>query len=173
MIVAFLLALAADQLAATAPASPPIVAVQDSPPPVITPRIAIPVRAEQQPAIPIEVRISAGNRLLYSDTLRVARAAGANYSENRSEASLVVCPDTSSYDRSERSSLNVNLYWQELGNGSPSVNVSVNWLRPESATGCAPIGTRGVQLSQVVRLAPGESAEIKGDAGLIVRLTRR
>jgi len=161
-------------IVAVSPAPPPpIVSVNVAPPAVVAPRIATPIRVEQQPAVPIEVRITAGDRLLFSDTLRVARGSGASYSENRNEASTLICPDVSSYERSERSSLSVNLYWQESGNGSPGVNLSVNWTRAEGAGGCSPVGSRGVQLTQLVRLAPGESATVRGDAGLVVRLTRR
>ena len=160
-------------IVAVTPAPPPILSVNAAQPAVVAPRIAMPIRVEQQPAVPIEVRITAGDRLLYTDTLRVARGSGASYSENRNEASTLICPDVSSYERSERSSLTVNLYWQDTGNGSPGVNVSVNWMRPEVAAGCLPIGSRGVQLTQLVRLAPGESATVRGDAGLVVRLARR
>ena len=172
MMFAYLLSMVAQQATVT-PTPPPIVSTSVFPPPIIVSRIAQPIRAEMLPAVPVEVRITAGDRLLYFDTLRVARGAGASYSENRSEASALLCPDAQSYDRSERTSLSVNLYWRDSGSEAPGVNVTVNWQRPQSGTDCAPVGSRGIQVSQSVRLAPGESAVIKGDAGLTVRLTRR
>jgi len=152
-------------------------AVQD-PQPTVTSRIATPpmiiaTAGPLDPAIPIEVHITAGDRLLFSDTLLVARGAGASYSQSRSEASPAPCPENLSYNRSQQTSLNIQLYWQDSGSGGPGTNVSVQWQRPQGGSDCAPIGTRGVQISQMVRLTPGESATIKGDAGLTVRLTRR
>lgn len=162
-------------LALAAQSAQPVVIAPSAPLPIISTRIVPPpiIRSEPMPAIPIEVQVTAGDKLLYSDTLRVARNAGASYSESRSEASSAVCSDAMSYDRSERTSLNIQLNWRDFGNEAPAANITVNWQRPLNGAECASIGSRGVQLNQSVRLAPGESATIKGDAGLTVRLTRR
>ena len=142
--------------------------------PVATARIATPAPAVQpDPAIPIEVHVSVGDKLLYSDTLSVARNAGASYSQSRSEASAAPCPENLSYNRSQQTSLNIQLYWNDLGAGGSAANVSVQWQRPLAGTDCTSNGTRGVQINQTVRLTPGESATIRGDAGLTVRVTRR
>lgn len=142
--------------------------------PVATARIGTPIApAQPDPAIPIEVHVSVGDRLLYSDTLSVARNAGASYSQSRSEASAAPCPENLSHNRSQQTSLNVQLYWNDLGAGGSATNVSVQWQRPLEGADCASNGTRGVQINQMVRLAPGESATIKGDAGLTVKVTRR
>lgn len=174
MIVALLFFAGSAQPVPAPPAPPPIISVPVAPSPLAVARVAPPIiRSEPAPAVPIDVRITAGDNLLFSDTLRVARNAGASYSQSRSEASPVLCPGFSGYDRGERSSLNIQLYWRESGGDGPGVSASVNWQRPQGGTDCAEIGSRGVQVSQSVRLAPGESAVIRGDAGLVVRLTRR
>ena len=125
--------------------------------------------------IPVELRVTAGNRLLFNDTLRVARNTGASFSQSRSEASASVstCDTSRGYDMSDRHSLNINLYLQENMPGDQRVNVSVSWQRPVPGAECAPDATRTVQVTQTVRLDPGRSQVIEGDAGLRVVLSRR
>ncbi len=131
---------------------------------------------EESPAVqvsPIAVLVTAGNRVLFSGTLRVASGSGASYSENRSEAPLMTCPTLRPYEATERSSLSIQMYLRDnsaVGNG---VNVSVNWQRPAPGGACGNDGTRSVQLSQTVQLQPGQNARIEGDAGLVVTLSRR
>ena len=141
-----------------------------------TPRIvAVPAPMLQQPmrvTVPVTVRVSAGNRLLFNGTLRVAEGSGAGYSENRNEASLTPCPGRP-YEATERSSLSVQLYLRENQATGQAVNVSVNWQRPAPGGTCGNDGTRSVQLGQTVQLQPGQSTTIAGDAGLLVTLTRR
>ena len=121
---------------------------------------------------PISVRVAAGGKILFNDTLRVAAGSAASFSENRSEASLTTCPGRP-YESTERSSLSVQLYLRDNQATGPAVNVSVNWQRPAPGSTCANDGTRSVQLGQTVQLQPGQSATIAGDAGLLVTLTRR
>jgi hypothetical protein len=52
------------------------------------------------------------------------------------------------------------------------VNVTVSWQRPSKTPSCGGNGTRQVQLTQSVPLAPGQSVAIEGDAGLQVMLSR-
>jgi hypothetical protein len=52
------------------------------------------------------------------------------------------------------------------------INVSVSWQRPSKTVGCAGEGTRQVQLTQTVPLAPGQSVTLQGDAGLTVTVSR-
>lgn len=129
--------------------------------------------AQPGQVIPIEVHVTAGNKQLFSDTLLVGRSAGASYSQSRSEALKTPCPENSAYNQSQQTSLNIQLYWNDLGNAGQATNVSVQWQRPQAAADCTSGGTRGVQVSQMVRLSPGESVTIHGDADLTVRVTRR
>jgi hypothetical protein len=131
---------------------------------------------QERPALqvsPIAVRVTAGNRILFNDTLRVAEGSGASYSENRSEAAAVTCPAPRPYETSDRSSLSVQLYLRDNRTTGEAVNISVNWQRPAPGSACGDDGTRSVQLGQTVQLQPGQSATIQGDAGLVVTLTRR
>ena len=145
----------------------------------VAPRIvavgAVPPFQERPPLLvtPIAVRVTAGNRILFNDTLRVSENSSASYSENRSEAATVACPPPRSHDSSDRSSLSIQLYLRDNRNTGEAVNISVNWQRPAPGSACGNDGTRTVQLGQTVQLQPGQSATIQGDAGLVVTLTRR
>jgi hypothetical protein len=110
--------------------------------------------------------------VLWQGTLRVGQNQGGSYSQSFPQASAEICPPNSSYDRSERSSLNFNVYVQNYGQGRPSYRVDASWGRPIKVANCGESGTRTVQINQGVFLDPGETATIEGDAGLRVELTR-
>jgi hypothetical protein len=180
-----LLAAAAVQTAGIAtnskPAETVILSLEDSASTGIdvAPRIVavggVPSLQERPPLLvtPITVRVTAGNRILFNDTLRVSENSSASYSENRSEAAMVVCPPPRSYESSDRSSLSIQLYLRDNRTTGEAVNISVNWQRPAPGSACGNDGTRTVQLGQTVPLQPGQSTTIEGDAGLVVTLTRR
>ena len=131
------------------------------------------------PAVPenqvheLAVRISSPAGLLWQGNLRVAQNQGANYSQNFTQASPRVCPSPSQYDRSERSSINFNIYVQNNGEYGPTYRVDASWQRPTEDPGCGERGTRTVQVSKTLGLGPGDSGSIEGDAGLRVEVTRR
>lgn len=165
--------------AAVAQAAPPIIV-----PPVAPPRAPIVrtgarigpdtvvLNANPDAIIPVRVRIMAGGNQLLNDTFRVSRNGSASYQESRSEAPQPCGEEQRSYGSQERYSLNMNLYLRYEGMGGPMVNVSVSWGRPSANTICAGEGSRQVQLSQTVPLAPGQSVTLQGDAGLSVTLSR-
>ena len=121
----------------------------------------------------LAVRISSPAGVLWQGNLRVAQNQGASYSQNFSQASATVCPPNSSYDRSERSSINFNIYVQNTGEYGPIYRMDASWQRPSEDAGCAERGTRTVSVTKALRLAPGESGMVDGDAGLRVEVTRR
>lgn len=157
--------------------SPPPVTVVSAPPlPVIaiTPPAPPMVRTPQLssgPPIPVRVRVAAGSQVLFNDALRVSRISGARYEQSRSEAPETVCSTERYYNSSQRSSVNLSLYLRDDTTLGSVVNVSVSWVRPSRAAACAE-GTRQVQLTQTVPLAPGQSVTLQGDAGLTVSLSR-
>jgi hypothetical protein len=148
-----------------------IVAVEPPMPPVTRAATVMPQQARV--VVPIHVRVTAGNQILFDDTLRVARSVGASFSQSRSEAPETVCPTPRYYGGDNRNSLNVSLYLREDVDGTSGVNVSVNWQRPSDMVQCGADGSRSVSLSQSLPLAPGQSATVRGDAGLAVTLIRR
>jgi hypothetical protein len=148
-----------------------VVAVEPPMPPIIRAATAMPQQARV--VVPVHVRVTAGNQVLFDDTLRVARSIGASFSQSRSEAPETVCPAPRYYGVDNRNSLNVSLYLREDVDGTPGINVSLNWQRPTDMALCGADGSRSVSLSQSVPLGPGQSATVRGDAGLAVTLTRR
>ena len=121
----------------------------------------------------LSVRISSPAGVLWQGNLRVAQNQGASYSQSFSQASPTSCPPNSSYDRSERSSINFNVYVQNSGESGPIYRVDASWQRPIDDAGCGERGTRTVQVNKALALDPGESGLVEGDAGLRVEVTRR
>ena len=164
-------------IAAVASAQPLMIA-QSSPPPMISVSPAVMPPMVRTSAlthvvvVPVRVRVAAGTQVLFNDTLRVSRNAGASYQESRSEAPETVCAGERYYSSSERYSLNLNIYQRDDNTAGPMINVSVSWQRPSRTVGCAGEGTRQVQLTQTVPLALGQSVTLQGDAGLTVTVSR-
>ena len=152
----------------------PLLVLQDSSVAVtmVADRIATPP-AVSAPTQTVSVRVSSPQGLLWQGTMRVAENQGASYSQNMSQASTMVCPPGSPYDRSERSSVSFNVYTQNYGQGRPNYRLDVSWARPIIDPNCGESGTRTVQINQSVMLNPGQTATIEGDAGLKVELTRQ
>jgi hypothetical protein len=121
----------------------------------------------------LAVRVSSPAGVLWQGTLRVAQNQGASYSQNLSQASPTSCPTNSPYDRSERSSINFNVYVQNSGEYGPMYRIDASWGRPTADEGCAERGTRTVQVSKMLALDPGETGVVEGDAGFRVEVTRR
>ncbi len=119
------------------------------------------------------VRVSSPAGVLWQGTLRVASNQGASYSQNLSQASPTNCPANAPYDRSERSSINFNVYVQNSGEYGPIYRIDASWGRPTAEEGCGERGTRTVQVSKTLALDPGETGVVEGDAGLRVEVTRR
>jgi len=170
MLVTAFAAIIAAQSQASSP--PPIVAVAPTPPPIVRVAGDLMIADAPVPAFPVRVRVMAGGQQLLNDTFRVGRNAGASYTESRSEAPDMVCSNQRYYGSQQRYSLNVNLYLRDDGTNGPAVNVTVRWQRPAKLMTCGGDGSREVQLSQTVPLAPGQSVTLQGDAGLAVSISR-
>jgi hypothetical protein len=134
-------------------------------------RMSAPAGAESR-IESLAVRISSPAGVLWQGTLRVGQNQGASYSQSLSQASPMVCPTTSPYDRSERSSISFNAYVQNSGEFGSIYRIDASWGRPTAEAGCGERGTRTVQVSQGLSLDPGETAVVEGDAGLRVEVTR-
>ncbi|HUP67793.1 MAG TPA: hypothetical protein VM145_06260 [Sphingomicrobium sp.] len=176
MIEPLLLAAAAQGLAVNAISPPPpmIVAAPMPAPAQLVTSARIPVVVVQpNEVVRIHMRIAAGSQTLFDDDLRVGQNSGASYSENRSEAPEMNCSADRYYSSGDRDSLNVQLSLRNDPQIGSAVSVNVTWQRPTRTMTCPSEGSRSVSLAQTVSLAPGESETIRGDAGLVVTLTRR
>ena len=123
-------------------------------------------------SVPIHIRVTAAGQELLNDTFRVTSNAGATYQLSRSEAPDAVCAGERYYSSQQRYALNMNLYLRDGSAPGTMVNVSVSWQRPSKVPSCGGEGSRQVQLTQTVPLAPGQSVTIEGDAGLMVTISR-
>lgn len=146
----------------------------DTAPQIVTgSRIARPYPQTPPVVVPVRLRVTAGNRVLFDDVLRVAANSGASHTESRHEAGDAVCFRPGHYGSGERHALNINLSWRQDATVGTAVNVSVNWQRPsEGSDPCVGEGTRTVALSQTVPLSEGGSQTIRGDGGLAVTISR-
>lgn len=160
-----------------AQSAPPIVRTDSPPPPVMVvnsappPTLYFPGDSPASPPAVVEVRISGEGGPLWQGVLRVGPSA--TYSENRSESRATPCPGVPGYDQSLRTSLNLILSHYPRTNGQDQFGVSFSWSRPADARSCREGGTRMVQLQQMVELAPGGEAVLRGDGGLALQLRRR
>ena len=171
-------------IAAATAAQSGMIAQSSSPPPIVAvPPIVVAPPAPPAPPfvrstssrvapIPVRIRVTAGSQVLFSDTLRVGGFSGASYQQSRNEAPETQCGTERYYGGSMRESLNVNLNQREETTAGPLLSVSVSWTRPSRTIGCGGEGTRQVQLTQSVPLAPGQSVTLQGDGGLTVTVSR-
>jgi hypothetical protein len=155
---------------------PPMVATAVSPPPITSvpmmPSPPLPSAFRPGPPILVDVRVTAGDRVLFADMLRVDTMSGANYSQNRSEAPARACP-ADRYGNQQSTAFSVRLHNRVGEVGRKSLSVNVNWSRPVDGGGCPSGGSRGVSINQVVEVEPGKRSLLTGDGGLRVELTPR
>lgn len=120
----------------------------------------------------LAIRLNSPQGLLWQGTLRVSQNQSASYSQNWSQASPQACPPGTPYDRSERSSISLNVYVQNNGQYGTSYRFDASWARPILPSDCSEAGTRTVSLNQGLRLEPGQTSVIEGDAGFRMEVTR-
>ena len=119
----------------------------------------------------LAVRLTSPQGVLWQGNLRVSQNQGASYSQNFSQASPNACP-ANSYDRSERSSISLNVYLQNNGSYGMLYRVDASWQRPAEDKDCGEQGTRTVQVTKGFTINPGETGVVEGDAGLRLEITR-
>lgn len=145
--------------------------VQASSAALATDRMVRPV-ADPTQVESLAVRLTSPQGVLWQGNIRVSPNQSASYSQNLSQASTEVCPAGVSYDRSERSAISFNVYVQNNGQYGISYRFDASWARPILSPDCGESGTRTVQLNQALRLEPGQTSVIEGDAGFRLEVTR-
>ena len=146
-----------------------------SPPPVITPMISPsfpPIDAQSGPPVLVDVRVTAGDRTLFADQLRVDGMMGASFSQNRSEAMARSVP-AKRYDRQQSTTFNLRLNSRIGELGTRLMSVSVTWSRPIDNADCVNTGSRSASINQTVTWQPGRPVVLTGDGGLRVELRPR
>lgn len=123
-------------------------------------------------AVPIDLDVTAGDGAIWKGSLRIAPGATASYQFTRTEADPAFCPPQNGFGRrAVTTSFSISL--SDSGEGSAPVRLSLSWQRP-IAGACGSSSVRRVTIEDSVSVpASGGTVEVKGDAGLTVKLSRR
>ena len=162
------------------------------PPPVLVPRVPVPAPIIESPAqavtardyqrmqvelgrpVTLDIAITGAGAPLWNGSLRVTQRDSADYTQNMRQA-LEACPgemDGTSRYGSMQSRLQLTVSTSSLSDAGQVFRVSAQWARPERQCG-EPASQKSVAFEQSVTLAAGETRTLTGDAGFVVRLTRR
>lgn len=154
------------------------------PPPPITPAPAAPrivttvlpssrwTQGRPLPRYVIEVDASANGKTLWRGSLRMGAPAGASFQRTLTEAPPEGCATGDTDHSGIRDSFRVQLNARSRNEDAPQQNFSVEWQRPSDQ--CANgLVAKSVELTGTLQLKPGQSITVEGDAGLVVRFTRR
>lgn len=125
------------------------------------------------PQVEVAIEVSGASESLWRGTLRVAGANGyASFSQSKSEYAGPCQSGDQTMGRSTTSneSLNFSLNrnnWQQNPDG---FSINVNWTQPLPP--CEGEGTTNVGFSRNLALAAGQTIEINGGNGLLVKISR-
>jgi hypothetical protein len=135
--------------------------------------MVVPPRATETVSRTYGVEISAGDQALWKGNLRVARDQSSSFSMNKAESGWNAdCPPAQQRG-SARSGLNLSLTSLGQARADEGVRVRVSWQRLVDQPACLPeSGTRTVGLDTAATFGAGDVIELRGDAGLRVRITR-
>lgn len=126
----------------------------------------------QSPAT-IAIEILEGSEKLWSGSLRVGGMGGSSFSESKSEFEDP-CPgqpetDDRYYASNHQLSFNIN---RQMSPEEPD-QFWVNVSRGRPVPRCEGNGTNTVGFNRLVTLAPGQTVQLGGEMGLLVKLTRQ
>ncbi|MCW1402224.1 hypothetical protein OKA06_07745 [Novosphingobium sp. MW5] len=116
---------------------------------------------------------SGGAERLWSGELRVGGYNSASFNSTVSEAPET-CPadksDLGNYAPNFSRTIRVSVSRRGYDGGNNGFFVSASWTRP--GLPCEEYGSSTVSFDRPIKLEVGSKAEMKGDGGLVVRLTR-
>lgn len=123
----------------------------------------------------IEVDIRADGQTLWAGPLRLATSSTTSFRRDQSEPVSAACETTGMLYRAGRlDALSITLNpVRYSGEGPSRLTVAVRWSRPDETACPSRVGTRVVEISDTLTLAPGQTITLTGDGGLVTRLTRR
>ena len=126
-----------------------------------------------EPPVAIAIEISAAGETLWTGNLRVGGSGGSSFSESRSEFEEPCPGRPEAADRyySSNHQLSFNINRQISPENPDQFWVNVSWGRP--APRCEGNGTNTVGFNRLVTLPAGQTVQIGGEMGLLVKLTRQ
>jgi hypothetical protein len=136
------------------------------------PVIIAPSQQQRVGTTEFEVLVSASAEQLWVGSLRVADSGVSTFEQSLNQAYEPCSGRTEEEGRRAANNrrLSVRLGRTNWREDSDQFSVNTNWQRPYSA--CEGGGTSTVQFERIVKIAPGETVTLKGDAGLMIRLRR-
>lgn len=167
---------AQDQPAPMPPAPPPPPVVRTVPRPAPPVMVAPPPMIQAPAHIPptvLAVELMGGAEKLWSGELRIANYNNSSFSSTVSEAPATCPADKSnlgSYAPNQSRTIRVSVSRRGYDAGNNGFFVSASWTRP--GLPCEENGSSTVSFDRPIKLEVGSKAEMKGDGGLVVRLTR-
>lgn len=145
------------------------------PPPVMVAPAPVPMIAAPSRMLPtvFQVELLGGAERLWSGELRVGGYNSASFNSTVSEAPET-CPadksDLGNYAPNFSRTIRVSVSRRGYDGGNNGFFVSASWTRP--GLPCEEYGSSTVSFDRPIKLEVGSKAEMKGDGGLVVRLTR-
>ena len=119
----------------------------------------------------LQVEVTVGTEHLWSGVLRVNRLLGATYNQTLRQAPEPNCPPAARGTVASRDVSIAVSKWAGVNSNPNDYQVSVSFNRSIPSAVCRP-GIRSLRIEEQVRLAPGEKADIPGDAGMMVHIER-
>ncbi|MFM5907051.1 MAG: hypothetical protein ACKOPO_05630 [Novosphingobium sp.] len=162
---------------AVAPSPAPPVMIPPPPPIMIAPAPSAYRSQNNLPMAVFQVELIGGTERLWSGQLRLNSYNSASFNSTINEA-METCPADKAnlgryapnFSRSVRVGLSRRNYGYGSTENSDEFAVSATWTRP--GIPCQEDGTSSVSFDRPVTMTVGARTEIKGDGGLVVRLTR-
>jgi hypothetical protein len=120
------------------------------------------------------IEVAAAGGVLWQGELRVGRDQASSFTMNKAESGWYAACPQAQRPGSARSGLELSLTSLGQTRVDEYVRVRVSWQRLTGETGClSESGTRTVGLDATAAFDGGNAIELRGDAGLRVRVTRR
>jgi hypothetical protein len=129
-------------------------------------------KLQMQRLISIDVEVRGGREQIWAGNLRIrGNGNSGNYNQSKRDAGDP-CPGADERSAQRTNDLRVTISRSYSDEGQDRFSVGATWTRPQDACPDG-AGSRSVSFQQSVVLKSGETRELTGDGGLLVRLTRR
>ena len=158
---------------------PPAPPVRHTPPPIqavrvpVPPPVPVPTPAEIPERYMLDVEVRGGGDMLWSGQVRVAANVSATVRRELTQASEQPCPESGYLGNTEQTSLNLSFQPRPISQGDHRLQVNARWARPGDNNCSSGLSARVAELTDLLTLETNVWTEIRGDAGLVLRVRRR